>query len=212
MGITLLHAKPYDAPARGKMERFWRRLREQCLDFTGSLASLHELNVRLLAWIDESYHKTPHGALMGKTPLEVYDAEPRTLDTLDEVRLRSALTIQARRRVRRDNTLSMDGETWQTHLHFLAGRLVTVARCLALPDEPPWIEHEGKPFPLEPVDPKANARRPRARDNLDAPHPSRVDFDPTRILIDRALGRRPDSGSGSGNTSGSNSGNPAGEP
>ena len=40
LGITLLHAKPYDAPARGKMERFWRRMREQALDHLGQLASL----------------------------------------------------------------------------------------------------------------------------------------------------------------------------
>jgi putative transposase len=31
LGISLLHARPYDAPARGKMERFWRTLREGCL-------------------------------------------------------------------------------------------------------------------------------------------------------------------------------------
>ncbi|MBK7537462.1 MAG: transposase [Myxococcales bacterium] len=27
LGISLVHARPYDAPARGKMERFWRTLR-----------------------------------------------------------------------------------------------------------------------------------------------------------------------------------------
>ena len=33
LGIVLLHAKPYDPQARGKMERFWRTLREQVLVF-----------------------------------------------------------------------------------------------------------------------------------------------------------------------------------
>jgi len=33
LGISLLHAQPYDPQARGKMERFWRTLREGCLDF-----------------------------------------------------------------------------------------------------------------------------------------------------------------------------------
>src|SRR5450432_2426954 len=42
MGTPLIHAKPYDAPARGKMERFWRTLREGCLDHVGSLGSLHD--------------------------------------------------------------------------------------------------------------------------------------------------------------------------
>ena len=187
MGIALLHAKPYDAPARGKMERFWRTLREQCLDLTGSLGSLHDLNVRIFAWLDERYHVTAHGGLLGKTPAAVYETEPRD-DALDEARLRNALTVRARRRLRRDNTLSMDGQEWQTDLHFLAGGLVTVARCLALPDDPPWIEHEEKQYLLTPVDPIKNGRRPRSPQNLDAPHPARVPFDPPKSLLDRALG------------------------
>ena len=191
MGIALLHAKPYDAPARGKMERFWRTLREQCLDLTGSLSSLHDLNVRIFAWVDERYHVTAHGGLLGKTPASVYGAEPLAREAIDEVRLRNALTVRARRRLRRDNTLSMDGEDWQTDLHFLAGRLVTVARCLALPDDPPWIEHEEKQFLLTPVDPIKNGRRGRSVQNLDAPHPARVAFDPPRSLLDRALGNQP---------------------
>jgi putative transposase len=189
LGVTLIHARPYDAPARGKMERFWRTLREQCLDLTGSLASLHELNARILAWVDERYHVTPHGALVGKTPLQVYSAiDSAERDTFDEARLRDALTVRARRRVRRDNTLSMDGEDWETELHFLAGQLVTVARCLALPDDPPRIEHEERVYPLRRVDPVANGRRVRSPSNLDAPHVARVPFDPPGALLDRAVG------------------------
>jgi hypothetical protein len=83
----------------------------------------------------------------------------------------------------------MDGEDWETDLGFLAGRLVTVSRCLVDPSEPPWLEHEGKRFALHPVDPVKNGARPRSRGNLDAPHPSRVDFDPTTARLDRMLGR-----------------------
>jgi putative transposase len=200
LGVTLVHAKPYDAPARGKMERFWRTLREQCLDHLGSVGSLHDINVRLYAWVDEHYHVRPHGGLMGKTPAVVYESAPREVDVLDEARLRDALTVQARRRVRRDSTLSMHGQTWQTDLHFLGGRLVTVGHCLALPDEPPWIEHESKRFALAPVDPKANGARHRSASNLDAPHEAQVEaassFDPNRAFLDRSLGRRPAANSG----------------
>lgn len=192
MGTTLVHAKPYDAPARGKIERFWRTLREGCLDHVGSLASLHDLNVRLWAWLDERYHKAPHGALMGKTPHEVFTAEAHEPDPFDEAKLRDALTVHARRRLRRDNTLAMDGVDWETDLHFLAGQLVTVSRCLVDPSEPPWIEHEGKRFVLHPVDPVRNATRPRSESNLDEPHAARVPFDPPRALLDKALGRKPE--------------------
>src|SRR5690606_30558355 len=88
MGTTLIHAKPYDAPARGKMERFWRTLREGCLDHTGSLGSLHDLNVRLWAFIDQHYHRAPHGGLLGKSPQSVYEATPRPVDGFDEEKLR----------------------------------------------------------------------------------------------------------------------------
>jgi len=191
MGTTLIHAKPYDAPARGKMERFWRTLREGCLDHVGSLGSLHDLNVRIWAWLDTHYHAASHGALMGGSPKAVFSATPRPTDAFDEARLRAALTVTERRRVRRDSTLPMDGEDWETDLHFLAGRLVTVGRCMVDPDEPPYIEHEKKRHPLHKVDPIKNASRPRSPSNHDAPHPARVDFDPTRTMLDVHLGRAP---------------------
>ena len=191
MGTTLLHAKPYDAPARGKMERFWRTLREGCLQHTGGLCSLHDLNVRIWAWLDTHYHKVPHGGLMGQAPESAFASTTRTVDGFDEARLRVALTVRARRRVRRDSTLSMDGEDWETDLHFLAGRLITVSRCMVDPEEPPQIEHEGKSFPLHKVDPLANAYRSRSPSSLDAPHEARVPFDPTGAMLDVELGRAP---------------------
>ena len=190
MGIALLHAKPYDAPARGKMERFWRTLRDQCLVFCKDLGSLHEINVRILSWLDEHYHKAPHGGLMGQTPADAFSVVEH-VDDLDERELREALTVRERRRVRRDNTLAMDGSDWETSLHFLAGRLVTVARSFVDPDAPPWIEHEGKAHPLAPVDPVKNGRRARSPMCLDQTHPARVPFDPPKALVDRAVGRTP---------------------
>jgi putative transposase len=196
MGTALIHAKPYDAPARGKMERFWRSLREGCLDFIGSLSSLHELNVRIFAWIDEHYHRAPHGGLLGSSPASVYEATPRPVDAFDEAMLRKALTIHARRRVRRDSTLPMDGTDWETDLHFLAGRLVTVSRCMVEPNEPPWLEHEGRVHVLHPVNPKANGQKPRSKSCLDQAHPARkpVRFDPPKALLDQTLGKKPTPG------------------
>jgi putative transposase len=188
LGITLVHARPYDAPARGKIERFWRTLREGCLDFCGGLTSLHDLNVRLFAWVDEHYHLAPHGGLMGKTPAQMFEAS-RDGDMVDEANLRAALTVYARRRVRRDNTLSLDGRDWETSLSFLAGRVVTVGQSLATPDSPPWIEHEKKPFPLQPVDPIKNASR--KRDMIKKVSPSlAAGFDPPGALVGKMLGKR----------------------
>jgi hypothetical protein len=54
------------------MERFWRTLREQCLDHCAGLGSLHDVQVRLLAWLNDRYLVTPHGGLVGRTPTEAY--------------------------------------------------------------------------------------------------------------------------------------------
>lgn len=187
LGVTLLHARPYDAPARGKMERFWRTLREGCLDFCGAATSLHDLNVRLCAWLDEHYHVAPHAGLLGKAPAVAFEQGAAEQTPLDDARLRDAMTIRARRRVRRDNTVSIDGVDWQTDLGFLATRVVIVARTLAEPGMPPWIEHEDKPYPLQPVDPLANAQRKRPA--LATPSRPQTPFDPAGALLDAAAGR-----------------------
>ena len=195
MDVSLLHARPYDAPARGKMERFWRTLRDGCLDFLGALSSLHDINVRLWAFLDEHYHKAPHSSLMGRSPAVVYESAERRIDRFDEKVLRRALTVRVRRRVRRDSTLPMDGTDWELDQGFLAGRLVTVARCLVDGNEPPWIEHEGKTLVLHPVDPVINARRkrpPRRSSPAVSTDALRsVRFDPPKVLLDQAVGRKP---------------------
>jgi len=193
MGISLLHARPYDAPARGKMERFWRTLREGCLDFLGQVSSLHDINVRLWAFLDEHYHKAPHASLVGRAPAVVYETAERPTDRFDEKKLRMALTVRVRRRVRRDSTLPLDGTDWEVDQGFLAGRMVTVARCLVEMNEPPWVEHEGKDLALRLVDPAKNARLRRGpRRPVTAGSSAKpVRFDPPKVLLDRAVGRGP---------------------
>jgi transposase InsO family protein len=191
LGITLLHARPGDAPARGKMERFWRTLRQGCLDFLGQLTSLHEVNVRLWAFLDQHYHRAPHGGLLGKSPGDVFHADPgRPADHVTEQQIRDALSVRERRRVRRDNTLSVDGVLWELDQGFLAGRVVTVARCLVDGADPPVVEHEGKSLPLHRADPVRNARRKRPARRADAKKRA-VPFDPPGALLDRAAGRKP---------------------
>ena len=184
LGVGLLHAKPYDPQARGKMERLWRTLRGQCLDHLGTLGSLHDVQVRLLAWLDRHYLVTPHSALMGKTPWEVYEAA--TPKPVPEAMLHEALIVRARRRVRRDGTLAVAGTDFELDASYLSGRLVTVGRSLLAPGELPWVEHEDQRLPLRPVDAQANAkrkRRKRAKRGIDA-----VDFDPNRARLDALVG------------------------
>src|SRR5512135_470023 len=72
LGITLLHAKPYDAPARGKMERFWRRMREEALSHLGQVASLADVESKLRTWLVRFYLGAPHAGLLGRAPATVF--------------------------------------------------------------------------------------------------------------------------------------------
>lgn len=108
------------------MERFWRTLREGCLDFLRNVSSLHDVNVRLWAFLDAHYHQAPHAPLMGRAPAHVFHSAPRPADALDEAALREALTVHVRRRVRRDTTVPLRGQDWEVGLGFLAGRVVTL--------------------------------------------------------------------------------------
>jgi putative transposase len=199
LGITLLHARPYDPQARGKMERFWRTLREGCLNYLGAVASLGDINATLRAFLDRRYHPAPHAGLLGKSPGKVYAARPAGEGAVDEKTLRAALTERTRRRVSGDNIVSVDGVVWQLDQGYLAGQVVSVARCFVAPDEPPWVEHEGKRLLLHPLDPQRNARRKRPPCGGPAPDkPTRpVDFNPARTL-GRSTGGGEDTGAGGG--------------
>jgi putative transposase len=186
LGITLLHARPYDAPARGKMERFWRTLREGCLDHLGTMTQLHDVQARLLAFLDEHHHRAPHGGLFGKRPAEVWASA--TLRAVDEAELATALTMRVRRRVRRDGTLDIDGAAWQLDQSFLAGAVVTVAVDMT-GTAAPVVEHDDRRYLLRPVDTITVGKTRRRR-----PPPERattVPFDPSGALLDRVASRKP---------------------
>jgi transposase InsO family protein len=186
LGVTLLHARPGDAPARGKMERFWRTLREGCLDHLGTMTQLHDVQARLLAFLDEHYHRAPHGSLFGKDPAAVWAGA--TARVVDEPTLAAALTTRARRRVRRDGTLDVDGTPWQLDQSFLAGALVTVAIDLT-GSSAPVVEHDGRRYTLHHVDAVAagkTRRKPPAPERT-----ARTPFDPAGALLDKLVGRPP---------------------
>ena len=183
LGIRLVHARPYDAPARGKMERFWRTLREGCLDHIGSISLLSDIQARLDAFVDKIYHPGPHGGLVGKSPETVFATRERSKQITEE-HLRHALTVKEKRRVRNDTTISVDGKDWELDQGYLAGHVVTVGRNLVEPDAPPWVEHEGKRLVLHPVDPVANSRRKRPpKQSAPAPPKRQVQFDPLSALM-----------------------------
>jgi len=195
LGIVLLHPKAHDPQARGKIERFWRTLREGLLVFCKGEMSLEELNKRLRAFVETRYHTAPHAGLLGRSPRSAYRAHKRT-DDLDDNKLRKALEVRETRLVSQDNIVRIDGVAWELEQGFLAGKRVTIVRSLFEPNAPPAVELEGKLRPLHPVDPVHNAarKRPPRREPEKplAPRP-RVAFHPAESLAKKALTKKGES-------------------
>jgi hypothetical protein len=107
---------------------------------------------------------------------------------VDEAELATALTTRARRGVRRDGTLDVDGQAWQLDQSFLAGALVTVAVDMT-GTAAPVVEHDERRYVLRPVDAVAAGKTPRRRPALE--REATVPFDPPGAMLDRVAGRPP---------------------
>ena len=175
LGVSLIHAKPYDPQARGKMERFWRSLREALIDHLDRELSLDDIQARLDTYLATHYHPVPHGSLAGGTPEGRWVAKKTRFIT--DAELAAALTIRSRRRVSKDCVLSIDGRAFEVRQGFLAGRVVEVQSCLVAGLAPSVrVEHDGASYALRPLDVRENAkvRRP-ARGKAPA---QKIPFDP----------------------------------
>ena len=81
LGVKLIHASPRAATTKGKIERFFRTVRDQFLVEIDDGVELAELNRLFSAWLEVVYHRRVHSET-GQTPLERFDAAgaPRAAD------------------------------------------------------------------------------------------------------------------------------------
>jgi putative transposase len=139
LGIRLVHSTPHRPQGRGKIERFFRTVRDQFLvevaDTSAAelaesgqspAAALLELNGLFTAWVESVYHHQPHSET-GQTPLARWNDGWQTAghgpvmpaaDALTEAFLWSTL-----RTVTKTATVSLHGNTYQVE-PALAGRKV----------------------------------------------------------------------------------------
>lgn len=180
LDIRLVHAEPHAPEARGTQERLWRTLRQQVTDHVGAHTA-NELNVALLAWLDDRYHRHPHGGLLGRTPWSVFSEGIATLPAPRSARdLARALEVTVTRLVAKDATFQLDGATWE-----VAGRHLAQKRIEVIVDPftgaPLRASHDGRPVVVGRCDPEQNARRGRAP-VTEPPQPT-VPFDPIAALL-----------------------------
>jgi putative transposase len=106
IGILIIHTPPYQPEGRGKIERFFRSVREQFLASLDpkALLSLEQLNERLWHWLDTVYHRREHTALE-TTPLLRWQRDIEQVRQLPPATdMRRLFFHRVDRRVRRDST------------------------------------------------------------------------------------------------------------
>ena len=127
IGILIVHTPPYQPQGRGKIERYFRSLREQFLANLDPkiLLSLEELNERLWHWIDTLYHRTVHSALQ-TTPLLRWQRDIEQVRQLPPATdLRRLFFHRVDRLVRRDSTFLLQNRFFEAPSH-LAGKRIEV--------------------------------------------------------------------------------------
>jgi putative transposase len=126
LGIRLIHSRPGKPEGRGKIERFFRTVREQFLVEAGDgaqIADLAEMNRLFQAWVEASYHQAVHSET-GEEPIARWaKASPAERAVPDPGRLREAFLWSERRRATKTALVSLHGNSYQVDAH-LAGRYV----------------------------------------------------------------------------------------
>jgi len=122
LGIKLVHSRPGKPQGRGKIEKFFRTVREQFLvEFAGRdqigdgspASGIAELNRLFAGWVAAGYHRAVHSET-GQPPLERWAAGiPAPLPLPAPAQLREAFLWSERRMVKKTATVSLHGNLYQ---------------------------------------------------------------------------------------------------
>jgi putative transposase len=114
VGCLLRHTAVRDAAAKGKIERFFRRVRDQFLVRTLDLSALESLNRQFTHWVENDYNAVLHDAI-GMKPLDRFGIDLARVRFLSPAEHNDELFYaEATRKVKKDNTFSFAGRRYET--------------------------------------------------------------------------------------------------
>jgi transposase InsO family protein len=114
VGCLLRHTAVRDAAAKGKIERFFRRVRDQFLIAKLDLSSLEALNRQFTHWAENDYNASAHDAL-GMKPIDRFGIDLARVRFLSPSEHNDELFYaEATRKVKKDNTFSFAGRRYET--------------------------------------------------------------------------------------------------
>jgi putative transposase len=114
VGCILRHTAVRDAAAKGKIERFFRRVRDQFLVQKLDLSSLEALNRQFTHWVESNYNASEHDAL-GMKPIDRFGIDLARIRFLSPSEHNDELFYaEATRKVKNDNTFSFRGRRYES--------------------------------------------------------------------------------------------------
>ena len=126
LGVKLVHSRPGKPEGRGKIERFFRTVRDQFLVEVGDgekVAGLAEMNRLFRAWLETAYHQAVHSET-GEAPAARWEkATPAERAVPEPALLREAFLWSERRKADKTALVRLHGNACQVDA-WLAGRML----------------------------------------------------------------------------------------
>jgi len=118
LGCLLSHTPVCDGAAKGKIERFFRTVRESFLSQTLDLSSLEALNRQFIAWLEDRYNAQTHSAL-GLRPIDRFGLDLSRIRFLPPSEANDELFyLEENRTVKADNTFSLKNTRFEAPADF----------------------------------------------------------------------------------------------
>ncbi len=163
VGCLLHHTPVRDGAAKGKVERFFRTVRDQFLARALDLSSLEALNRQFTAWVEEHYNAQLHSVL-GLSPLDRFALDRNRVRFLPPNEVNDELFfVEEERHVRADNTFSFKAVRFEAPRH-LPERTIQVRFERRRPAARVIVYYKGERMgEARPLDAVANDRPPPIR-------------------------------------------------
>jgi putative transposase len=144
VGCILRHTAVRDAAAKGKIERFFRRVRDQFLVKKLDLSSLETLNRQFTDWVENEYNGVPHDAI-GMKPIDRFGIDLARLRFLPPSEHNDELFFaEDERKVKKDNTFSFAGRRYETRVDLRDKKIQIRFDRRRLDTTPVIIYHNGQ--------------------------------------------------------------------
>ena len=113
IGAILCHTPVRDGAAKGKIERFFRTVRESFLNRNLDLSSLDSLNRAFTTWLEDEYHQREHSSL-GMKPIDRFGLDLGRIRFLAPSDVNDELFfVEQERAVLADNTFSLKNSRFE---------------------------------------------------------------------------------------------------